>query len=327
MTAGSLLAVASVLSIAVAPNFYVFAAAWLMAGTAMAATFYQPAFAALTRWWGPDRIRALTTVTLAGGLASTVFAPITAVLDDHLGWRATYGVLAIVLAAVTVPAHALALRAPWPPAPETAADHDRTPITRSRPFMLLATAFTCSGFAMYAVVFGMVPLMIERGASSSTAAWALGLGGAGQTLGRTLYAALARTTSATTRTAVLIAAGGATTTALALVHGPIPLLILLAVLAGVVRGNLTLLQATAVSDRWGTWHYGRLSGLLSAPATVAAALAPWAGAALSDRLGGYAGLFLALSVLSGGAAVLALASGQAVSPRREVSPPGSRRHT
>lgn len=26
-------------------------------------------------------------------------------------------------------------------------------------------------------------------------------------------------------------------------------------LAGVVRGNLTRLQATAVSDRWGTTHY------------------------------------------------------------------------
>jgi hypothetical protein len=155
----------------------------------------------------------------------------------------------------------------------------------------------------------MVPLMIERGADPSTAAWALGLGGAGQTLGRTLYATLTRTTSVTTRTAVLFTAGGATTTALALIPGPIPLLILLAVLAGVVRGNLTLLQATAVSDRWGTANYGRLSGLLAAPATVAAALAPWAGAALAGPLGGYDGLFLMLAVGSALAVVLALASG------------------
>ncbi|MER5385573.1 MFS transporter [Streptomyces sp. NPDC002688] len=314
MTTGSLLAVASVLIIAVAPNFYVFAAAWLMAGAAMAATFYQPAFAALTRWWGPDRIRALTIVTLAGGLASTVFAPITALLADHLGWRTTYVVLALVLAAVTIPAHALALRTPWPPAPPTTTAPSRTPIASSRPFLLLALAFTCSGFAMYAVVFGMVPLMIERGADPATAAWALGLGGAGQTLGRTLYATLSRTTSATARTATLIAAGGATTAALALVHGPIPLLILLAVLAGVVRGNLTLLQATAISDRWGTSHYGRLSGLLSAPATVAAALAPWAGAALAGSLGGYDGLFVALAALSAAAAALALASGWGTIP-------------
>ncbi|WP_326718840.1 MFS transporter [Streptomyces sp. NBC_00243] len=313
MTTGSLLAVASILTIAAAPNFYVFAAAWLLAGVSMAATFYQPAFAALTRWWGPDRIRALTIVTLAGGLASTVFAPLTALLAAHLSWRTTYVVLAIILAAVTIPAHALALRAPWPPAPPAVAAPDRTPIARSRPFLLLTLAFTCSGFAMYAVVFGMVPLMIERGATPSTAAWALGLGGAGQTLGRTLYATLTRTTTVTIRTAVLLTAGGATTTALALTSGPMPLLILFAVLAGVVRGNLTLLQATAVSDRWGTANYGRLSGLLIAPATVAAALAPWASAALAGQLGGYDGLFLALAVGSALAAVLALGSGRSTS--------------
>jgi MFS family permease len=310
MTTGSVLAVASVLAIAAAPNLYVFTAAWLMAGAAMAATFYRPAFAAVTRWWGPDRVRALTIVTLAGGLASTLFAPLTATLAGHLGWRTTYAVLAVILAAVTVPAHALALRAPWPPAPPGASTTSRTSIARSRPFLLLTLAFTFSGFAMYAVVFGLVPLLTERGADPTTAAWALGLGGAGQTLGRTLYATLARRTGVTTRTAVLITAGGATTAALALVRGPIPLLILLAVLAGVVRGNLTLLHATAVTDRWGTAHYGRLSALLTAPATVAAALAPWAGAALAGRLGGYSGLFLALAASSALAAVLAVASGR-----------------
>lgn len=298
MTGGSALAVTGVLSVAFAPNLPVFYTAWALTGIAMAATFYHPAFAALTRWWGPDRVRALTIVTLAGGLASTVFAPLTATLADHLDWRTTYLVLAGVLAAITLPAHALALRAPWPPAPQTQdpeqpTGDDRT--ARSRPFVPLATAFTLSGFAMYAVVIGLVPLLEQRGASPTTAAWALGLGGAGQTLGRTLYATLATRTTVTTRTAALIALGGATTAALALVPGPIPLLVLLSVLAGVVRGNLTLLQATAVTDRWGTTHYGRLSALLTAPATIAAALAPWAGAALAGPLGGYGDLFLALS--------------------------------
>lgn len=35
-------------------------------------------------------------------------------------------------------------------------------------------------------------------------------------------------------------------------------------MAGMVRGKLTLLQATAITDRWGTTHYGRLSGVLAA---------------------------------------------------------------
>lgn len=310
MTTGSVLGVAAVLAIAFAPNLIAFTVAWLLAGLAMAATFYQPAFAALTRWWGSDRIRALTIVTLAGGLASTAFAPLTAVLAEHLSWRSTYAVLAVVLALVTIPAHALALRGPWPPAPAPPSQRDTNSgsVTRSRPFLMLATAMTLNSFAMYAVVIALVPLLITRGTSPTAAAWALGLGGAGQTLGRTLYATLARRTGVTTRTVALIMLGGATTAAFAMVSGPFPLLVGVAIAAGMVRGNLTLLQATAVTDRWGTTHYGRLSGLLAAPATIASALAPFAGAALAGPLGGYPGLFTALALISAAAALLALGS-------------------
>ncbi|MEU6839195.1 MFS transporter [Streptomyces rubiginosohelvolus] len=309
MTAGSVLGVLSILIVAAAPNLPLFFAGWALAGFAMAATFYQPAFAAITRWWAPDHVRALTIVTLAGGLASTFFAPLTAALADHLSWRMTYTVLAAVLAAVTIPAHALALRAPWPPAPSpSTADVGQSAKTaaRSRPFRMLAVALTLSAFTVSAAVVALVPLLLERGYSTSQAAWALGLGGAGQTLGRTLYAAIARRTEVTARTTTLIALGGLTIAALALAPGPYPLLIALSIVAGMVRGNLTLLQATAITDRWGTTHYGRLSGLLAAPTTTAAALAPFAGAALAIPLGGYPQLFGVLAAVSVLASVTAL---------------------
>ena len=53
---------------------------------------------------GMRRVRALTTLTLVAGLASTVFAPLTAALAGALGWRGTYLVLAGILAVVTIPA-------------------------------------------------------------------------------------------------------------------------------------------------------------------------------------------------------------------------------
>ncbi|GHE28893.1 MFS transporter [Streptomyces cellulosae] len=318
MTIGSVLGVTSLLIVSAAPNLVVFTAGWMLAGLAMAATFYQPAFAALTRWWAPDHVRALTIVTLAGGLASTVFAPLTAALADHLSWRHTYLVLAAILAAVTIPAHALALRAPWPDAPTSPAHkaEGAEGVGRSRPFVLLAAAFTLSGFAMYAVVVALVPLLLERGYTTSQAAWALGIGGAGQTLGRTLYAALARRTTPTARTTILIALGGLTTSAFAATPGPYVLLIAVSIVAGMVRGNLTLLQATAITDRWGATHYGRLSGLLAAPATTAAALAPFAGAALAVPLGGYEPLFVLLAIVSVAAALIAPWTGTAAVRRR-----------
>ncbi|QMU67097.1 MFS transporter [Streptacidiphilus sp. P02-A3a] len=310
MTGGSILGTAALVIIATAPDLPVFAAGWLLAGTAMAATLYQPAFAALARWHDTDRVRALTTLTLAAGLASTVFAPLTAILAAHLTWRDTYLTLAAVLGAITIPAHALALRGPWTrdetgPLPGIPRQRPQARITTSRPFLLLAVAMTVSGFALYGVIFGLVPLLTHRGMSPTLAAWALGLGGLGQTLGRTAYAAFTRRTSVRARTVALIAAGGATTLLLALVPGPTPLLIALVILAGGVRGNFTLLQATAVIDRWGTTAYGHLSGILAAPIAIAEALTPFAAATLVHPLGGYPQLFAALAATSAVAALLA----------------------
>lgn len=87
-----------------------FLAAWLLAGVAMACVLYPPAFAALTGWYDPNRVAALTTLTLVAGFASTIFATLTATLADHLTWRSTYLVLAGLLTATTIPVHVLALR-------------------------------------------------------------------------------------------------------------------------------------------------------------------------------------------------------------------------
>ncbi|MEQ7009320.1 MFS transporter [Actinopolymorpha sp. B17G11] len=191
MTAGSALAVLATVMIALAPSLPLFIVAWLLAGVAMGAVFYPPAFTALTRWYGEHRVRALTWLTLAAGLASTVFAPTTARLLQEWGWRNTFLILAAVLAVVTIPAHWWGLRAPWPalPAPAlTRADAQATntpaAIVRSLPFVAITTGLSLASFAAFAAVISLVPLLLERGLDTGTAALALGLGGAGQVAGR-----------------------------------------------------------------------------------------------------------------------------------------------
>ncbi|MFI2312550.1 MFS transporter [Streptomyces sp. CB00072] len=317
MTGGSLLAAPAVAAVALAPNLQLFIIAWLVCGLAMSATLYPPAFAAVTGWFdGPQRTRALTTVTLVAGLASTVFAPLTATLAHHMSWRTTYLILAAVLAAVTVPLHALCLRAPWPArSGEAAADLDaaaaRRPesaVARTRPFLILGLSMALASFAFAAAVVATVPLLTNRALSSEAAAWALGLGGVGQVLGRLGYAALIRRVGVRARIVLAYSLGGLTTLALGIAPGPVALLIAASMAAGAVRGVATLLQATAITDRWGAQSYGALSGLLSAPAVAATALAPWAGAALATLLGGYPALFALLAALLGSAAVLAAGS-------------------
>ena len=304
MTTGSLVGVAAVVAIAWSPTMAWFVAGWLLAGVAMSAVLYPPAFAALTRWYGPRAVGALTVLTLAGGLASTIFAPLTAALAGPLGWRGTYLVLAGILLVVTVPGHLLGLHRPWPPAPPiTHARQAPDRVVRSRSFLALVAALALAACASYAVVVNLVPLLAERGIPLGIAAVALGLGGAGQVLGRLGYPPLAGRTSVRARTTLTLA-GLAVTTALLAAFTSLAALIVLAVLAGVVRGIATLVQATAVTDRWGAAHYGQLSGVLAAPVTVAAAVAPWVGAVLADLLGGYGAMFWVMAGIAAAAALL-----------------------
>ena len=116
MTAGSILGAVAMAVVASSTSLPAFYAGWMLAGIAMSAILYAPAFAAITGWAGTDvhhRIRALTAVTLVAGLASTVFAPLTAWLLEAVGWRATYLVMAALVAA-TAAAHWWGLRKPWP---------------------------------------------------------------------------------------------------------------------------------------------------------------------------------------------------------------------
>ncbi|GGU38199.1 MFS transporter [Lentzea flava] len=307
MTTGSVLAALALVALATAHSLAWFAAAWLLAGVAMAGVFYAPAFAALTRWYGARRVTALTAVTLIAGLASTVFAPLTAVLNDHLDWRGTYLVLAGFLAATTVPLHLWGLRLPWP-AIEHETAHTPSAVARSRPFLVLVVAMSLAAFSVYAVVINLVPLLTERGMTTSAAAVALGLGGVGQVLGRLGYARLAARTSVRVRTLVILLVSAAVTILLGVVPGPALLLIAGSVLAGVTRGIFTLVQATAITDRWGPVHYGQLNGLLTAPVMLTAAIAPWAGSALAAVFGGYPAVFVVLGLIGVLAAVLSTAS-------------------
>ncbi|WP_454299725.1 MFS transporter [Salana multivorans] len=289
MTVGSVLGVLALVVIGTAGSLPVFVAGWVLAGAAMAGVLYPPAFAAVTGWFDARRLGALATLTLVAGLASTVFAPLTAVAGEQLGWRATYLWAAATLAVVTVPAHWLLLRRPWPArghrdAPAADSAH-AVAVLRSARFWLLTGGLTAASLAMYTGLLALVPLMLERGLDARAAAWVLGLGGVGQVAGRLVYTGLAHRASLTARTAAVFILVTASTLVLAVVPGPVGLLIAASMLAGVGRGIATLLQATAITDRWGERAYGHLSGVLGLPVLLAAALAPFAGAVLAEVTG------------------------------------------
>lgn len=311
------------------PHYWIFFSGWLLAGAGMAGTLYPPAFAAVTRWYGPRRVFALTMITLIGGLASTVFAPVTESLAEFLDWRGVYIVLAISLGAVTLPVHVFVLRRPWPAEysrtstsrsqAEAEASEQQNPehrredseeiyaqqVMRSPAYLLMTIGLSLGALSMFAAMINLVPMLVDRGVSSSLAAWILGLGGLGQVIGRLFYWLMERRMSVRSRTLWVygLLAVSAGLLALDITHGI--WLVVISMLAGVGRGISTLLKATAVTDRWGPRAYGRLSGVFNAPVMFAIAVAPFTGAVLADLLGSWEAMYLVMAGI-GGLAMIAL---------------------
>ena len=105
MTAGSLLAIVATMLWASASSIVSLYAAWVLIGVAMAATLYEPAIVILTLLDSARMCRTIATVTVAGGLASTVFVPLTHHLVEMFGWRAAVAILGAVGGTFTAALH------------------------------------------------------------------------------------------------------------------------------------------------------------------------------------------------------------------------------
>ena len=99
MTGGSLLVAACLALHSAVHSVTAFYLVWIGLGAALAATLYNPVFAVVTRRYPQDFRRAIITLTFLGGLASTVFIPLSAWLIQALGWRHALWVLAAPAAA------------------------------------------------------------------------------------------------------------------------------------------------------------------------------------------------------------------------------------
>lgn len=299
MVVGGAVGAVGLLAVAAAPTYAWFVAGMLVCGTGAAGLFYAPAFAAITHWHGPRRVEALTVLTLVAGFASTVFAPLTTALMDPLGWRGVYVAYAVLLLLTAVPLHALALRHPWPAESRHEHRHADRAVLTSPTFLLVALAGTLTTLAMYASLIALIPLLIERGMTPGLAAWALGLGGAGQVAGRLLYPRLTRVVGLRARVTLVSGSVAVTLAVLAGVPGPALLLIVVSVVAGAARGLFTLVGATLVTDLWGPERYAALNGVLSAPLAGATAIGPFLGAWVADATDSYATAFAVLAALAG----------------------------
>jgi len=300
MTTGSCLATVLLLAWSRIESLSALYAVWCLMGAALAATLYEPAFAAVVGWFATrGRDKALLTVTLAGALASTVFMPLEAWLVARLGWRGALVALAVTLAVITIPLHAFVLRpAPRraPPTPGAERAESRVPgltlraSARTAVFWVLLAAFFVANFATNAVTVHLIPYLSDRGYSPTVAAMMIGWMGAMQLPARLLFAPVASRFGHRAVTGVIFFVQALSLAQLALA-GELPTLVPMVVMLGAANGMATLARATIVAEIFGPRHYGSISGAVALGANGARAVAPVGAALLMVALGGYARVF------------------------------------
>jgi MFS family permease len=174
------------------PSVWVLYIVWAGLGLCMAATLYEPAFAVVGRAFDDPaaRLRALGVVTLFGGLASTLFLPLTDWVVRAGGWRIGVVVLGLLLATSTWLVHRIAFGESRP-APRRQVTSVRRPAPPASarpgpPFAFLLLAFGFASLSSAAVIANLVPALGERAVTPTTAAAFGGMFGLMQLPGRAL---------------------------------------------------------------------------------------------------------------------------------------------
>ena len=197
--------------------------------------------------------------------------PIEAWLLERVGWRSSLTILAVVLAAITIPIHALVLRRAPSSVPRGA---DGAPVAvpgmalseaaRTLVFWVLSIAFFAGNFATAAVSVHLIPFLEERGYSATVAAAIIGWMGAMQVPGRLIFVPVSARLGARWMVASVFFGQ-------AVGLGLIPLIVLMAtalpfiIVMGASNGMSTLSRGTTAPSRerwpsaptaparWGRW--------------------------------------------------------------------------
>jgi predicted MFS family arabinose efflux permease len=310
MTLGSFTAAIALVVVAAARGPILFTLGWMLAGLAMAACLYDPAFASLYQI-APDRYRrSVTGLTLFGGFASTVFWPLSHALAEAWGWRVTLLLFAGLHLLICVPIHRLALPAVNEGQLSTKAASPAVSSSAADPrFAWLAATFAAATFVFSALSAYMIPALGTRGFSVEQAVWIGALIGPTQVLARIVEWFFAGRISAigVGYAACVLALLGMML--LNFIPGAIGFGVLFAMCYGASNGILTIARGTVPAELFGSQQQGALLGALARPSFFAKALAPAVFATgLSAGFSLRSGLALLAIVSAGGFACFALAT-------------------
>jgi MFS family permease len=284
MSAGSAMAGIGLIALANTHSIAVYFAAWTLLGVAMAATLYEAAFATINREFPLSPRKAISTLTLFGGLASTVFWPLSLKLETQFGWRGTYMLYGALHLLVCLPLHLLLHATPAQPraveSRRIAGNYTLHEAVGHPAFWKLAFAFAANSFVFAALTVHLIPTLQRFGHSTGTAVLVSTFIGPMQVAGRIGEMALAHRIAPTAVGRFTFGALPAALLALILFGEHELATAAFCVLYGLSNGIMTIVKGTIPQELFGRENYGAISGAMSGPSMVARAAGPLAIAAL-----------------------------------------------
>jgi len=297
MTGGSLLAAFLLMVWSRVDSLPLFYALWIGLGASQAVILYEPAFAVITRVYGPRYKQAILLMTFLGGLASTFGIPFAQLLIERIGWRPALEVMAAINLGVAFLIHWLFVPGPKekpvaiaeakPPAEGAVKKSPLATAIRVPAFWGLVVAFAGYGLAFSAMSFHLIPLLDDRGVPIGVVMAIIALIGPMQVVGRVLLMVGQRHITTIQLGALIYFAFPIAMAMLATGIHDVYGLILFAIIYGVANGLVTILRGMAVPEFIGPEGYGVVSGALTMPTNVMRAAGPLLASIAWGIFGGY----------------------------------------
>jgi MFS family permease len=307
MQAGGFIAAGLLVVWAAVPNVFVTYVVWSALGFCMAGILYEPVFTIVGRAFsdGESRLRAIATVTIMGGLASTAFLPGTTFLVTALGWRGAVVALAAIIAVTTMVVSRMAftdLTLSLQQFRDAISDDGASARPSSSQLNRLIAVFSLSSVVNSALASNIVAALIERQLSPARAAAIAGLFGVMQLPGRVL---MTSRSFAPGPYQLLVVSFGLQIVGLVSLIATSQFAMWIGVIVFAAGAGLTTLaRPYLVLHAYGADHAGRVNGVIARGQQLARAAGPVSAAALASAIGGYGTVFATMAVLLGVAVIL-----------------------
>ena len=283
MSVGSVVAATAMLIMSFAPNLWVFAFGFVVLELASAMVLYEAAFAGLTQVFGQNARRHITSVTLVGGFASTIFWPFTQYLVETYDWRGACLVFACMHLAICLPLN-------WQAFSQLKkhinANHndDKTHQSelvlegqmRQRAIWYYGFSICISGFVFAIIPVNILLILMSDGVSAQTVAYVAMVIGPAQVIARIVEMAMENRFTAMATGRVCLTALPLSLLILLLPGGSIISAVCFSIVYGVSQGLANIVRGNVPLHLFGSKGYGTLVGKITSIRFILNAGAPFA---------------------------------------------------